>query len=210
MPEESRTNNRDLPLWELLRGEGPVLAVALHSGHHVRPDVERDKTSTSYIVRPEEVQALPGIRDIGDLLSLQPDVIDGHFRGGRQGEEYYSLQGMGIMNPLDNSSAFTPIMSGVEEVEVITSGFGAQYGNAQSGVVRISMREGDRTDWYTRFEARMYQLPCCGSLAVAIPSSPGCSSVPAASCGSVSSCPRPTPVPAARAPSSAACWPSGA
>ncbi len=120
----------------------------------VRPDVERDKTSTSYIVRPEEVEAMPGMRDIGDLLNLQPDVIDGHFRGGRQGEEYYSLQGMGIMNPLDNSSAFTPIMSAVEEVEVITSGFGAQYGNAQSGVVRISMREGDRTDWYTRFEAR--------------------------------------------------------
>src|SRR5690606_40437084 len=64
------------------------------------------KTSTSTIIRPEEIEAMPGMRDIGDVLSLNPDVIDGHFRGGRQGEEYYSLQGMGIMNPLDNSSAF--------------------------------------------------------------------------------------------------------
>ncbi len=120
-----------------------------------RPDVETDKTSTSYIVRPEDVQALPGIRDINDVLSLKPDVVDGHFRGGRQGEEFYSMQGMGIMNPLNNSAAFTPIMSAVEEVEVITSGFGAQYGNAQSGVVRISMREGSRTNWYSRFEGRL-------------------------------------------------------
>jgi len=56
---------------------------------------------------------------------------------------------------LDRSSAFLPIMSGVEEVEVITSGFGAQYGNAQSGIVNISMKEGDRNVWKTRIESRM-------------------------------------------------------
>lgn len=120
----------------------------------VRPDVEKEKTSTSAIVRFDEVQSLPGIRDVGSILSLAADVTDGHFRGGRLGEEYYTLQGMGIVNPLDNSSAFLPIMSGVEEVEVITSGFGAQYGNAQSGVVNISMKEGRIDRWTTRFESR--------------------------------------------------------
>jgi len=120
-----------------------------------RPDVERDKTSTSAIVRFDDIQTLPGVRDIGDVLNLTSDIVDGHFRGGREGEEYYTLQGMGIVNPLDRSSAFLPIMSGVEEVEVITSGFGAQYGNAQSGVVNISMKEGDRHVWRTRFESRM-------------------------------------------------------
>lgn len=121
----------------------------------VRPDVEQDKTSTSAIVRFDDVQKLPGIRDISDVIGLAADVYDGHFRGGRAGEEYYTLQGMGIINPLDRSSAFMPIMSGVEEVEVITSGFGAQYGNAQSGVVNISMKEGDRQVWKTRIESRM-------------------------------------------------------
>jgi outer membrane receptor protein involved in Fe transport len=119
-----------------------------------RPDVERDKTATSHIVRFDDVEGLPGVRDISDVLSLTGDVVDGHFRGGRVGEELYMLQGMGIVNPLDNSAAFMPIMSAVEEVEVITSGFGAQYGNAQSGVVRISMREGNRNQWDTRFEVR--------------------------------------------------------
>lgn len=121
----------------------------------VRPDVEKDKTSTSSIVRFDEVQKLPGIRDISDVIDLAADVIDGHFRGGREGEEYYTLQGMGIVNPLDRSSAFQPIMSGVEEVEVITSGFGAQYGNAQSGVVNISMKEGGSQVWESRIESRM-------------------------------------------------------
>jgi len=144
----NRTTTVDFELQEQTVDVGEIVVAA------ERPPVERDKTSTSYIVRAEDVESLPGIRDIGDVLRLQPDVIDGHFRGGRSGEEYYTLQGMGIVNPLDNSSAFMPILSAVEEVEVITSGFGAQYGNAQSGVVRISMKEGNRDAWSTRFEAR--------------------------------------------------------
>jgi outer membrane receptor protein involved in Fe transport len=119
-----------------------------------RPDVEPEKTSTSAIIRSEEVQAIAGMRDVSDVLTLAADITDGHFRGGREGEEYYTLQGMGIINPLNSSSAFMPIMSAVEEVEVITSGFGAQYGNAQSGVVNISMKEGRSDGWRTRFEVR--------------------------------------------------------
>ena len=119
-----------------------------------RPDVEKEKTSTSAIIRFDEVQSMPGIRDVSDVIGLAADVTDGHFRGGRSGEEYYTLQGMGIVNPLDNSSAFLPIMSAVEEVEVVTSGFGAQYGNAQSGVVNISMKEGKSDRWETRVETR--------------------------------------------------------
>ena len=119
-----------------------------------RPDVAREKTSTSEIVRAEEVLLTPGMRDLTDVLTLSSDVVDGHFRGGRENEELYVLAGMGIVNPLYGASAFVPIMSAVEEVEVITSGFGAQYGNAQSGVVNISMKEGKNDRWRGRAEVR--------------------------------------------------------
>lgn len=143
-----RTTNADFELSEAVLAMEEVVVQA------VRPDVEKEKTSTSAIVRFDDVRSLPGIRDVRDILGLAADVTDGHFRGGRLGEEYYTLQGMGIVNPLDNSSAFLPIMSGVEEVEVITSGFGAQYGNAQSGVVNISMKEGRSDRWRSRVETR--------------------------------------------------------
>ncbi|MDP2886185.1 MAG: TonB-dependent receptor [Ignavibacteria bacterium] len=119
-----------------------------------RPDVQPEKTSTSTVIRPEDVQSLAGMRDIGDVIGLAADVTDGHFRGGRANEEYYMLQGMGITNPYDASAAFRPILSAVEEVEVITSGFGAQYGNAQSGIVNITMKEGKSDKWSSRFEVR--------------------------------------------------------
>ncbi len=119
-----------------------------------RPDVEKEKTSTSAVIRTDEVQNMAGMRDVGDILGLAADVTDGHFRGGRDGEEYFTLQGMGIVNPLNSSSAFMPIMSAVEEVEVVTSGFGAQYGNAQSGVVNITMKEGKSDKWRATAEVR--------------------------------------------------------
>jgi outer membrane receptor protein involved in Fe transport len=120
-----------------------------------RPEVEKEKTSTSDIVRSEEVLAVPGIRDLTSVLSLSSDVSESHFRGGREGEELYNLQGMGIVNPLSNATSFAPIVSALEEVEIITSGFSAQYGNAQSGVVNISMKEGRSDKWTARAEARM-------------------------------------------------------
>ncbi|MEX0737306.1 MAG: TonB-dependent receptor [Bacteroidota bacterium] len=120
-----------------------------------RPDVVKERTASSEILRFDEVVNTPGVRDLGDLLSLTADVIDGHFRGGREGEELYNLGGMGIVNPLNNAAAFIPIMSAVEEVEVITGGFGAQYGNAQSGVVNIAMKEGNRSRWAGQVESRL-------------------------------------------------------
>ncbi|MBI5475261.1 MAG: TonB-dependent receptor [Ignavibacteriales bacterium] len=114
-----------------------------------RPDVEKEKTSTSAIFRAEDVKQIAGMRDVSNVIGLAADVTDGHFRGGRVGEELYTLQGMGIVNPLDNTTGLLPIMSAVEEVEVITSGFGAQYGNAQSGVVNITMKEGKADKWRT-------------------------------------------------------------
>ena len=144
----NRTTTVDFSLTEAVVEGAEVLITA------TRPDVEREKTSTSEVRRSEEVVNVPGIQDINDVLTLNADISEGHFRGGRENEELYNLQGMGIMNPLSSSSAFNPIMSAVEEVEVITSGFNAQYGNAQSGIVNITMKEGSADKWTARAEAR--------------------------------------------------------
>ena len=118
-----------------------------------RPDVEVDQTATLEIIRPEEVEQIAGITDLSDVLGLQAEVNDGHFRGGRSNEELYVLAGMGIINPLNSSRSFTPMLSAVEEVEVITSGFAAEYGNAMSGVINISTKEGGDS-WSSRAEIR--------------------------------------------------------
>ena len=140
-----KTTTIDFSLTSTTLTQGVVEVVA------TRPDVQPEKTSTSEVVRTADVKEIAGMRDVTDVIGLAADVTDGHFRGGRTGEEYYTLQGMGIVNPFDATSAFIPILSAVEEVEVVTSGFGAQYGNAQSGVVNITMKEGKSDKWIDHF-----------------------------------------------------------
>ncbi|MCF8414572.1 MAG: TonB-dependent receptor [Melioribacteraceae bacterium] len=113
--------------------------------------VEKDLTATKQTYNIDEVQSLAGVADIADILELQADVVDDHFRGGRVGESLYLMGGGSIVNPLNNQRAFKPIVTGLEQVEVYTSGFSAEYGNAQSGVVNMVTKEGgDR--WETRVE----------------------------------------------------------
>jgi hypothetical protein len=120
-----------------------------------RPDVEVEKTSTSMITRLDEVQQLPSMHSANDALKLSSEVDNDHFRGGRSDEVLYTLQGIASVNPYDNSNVINPIMSAIEEVEVVTSGMGAQYGSAQSGVVNISMKEGKTDKWRSFADVRV-------------------------------------------------------
>lgn len=120
-----------------------------------RPDVIPDNTSTVEFIKAADMAEIsPGVRDIEDVLGFIPEISDGHFRGGRIGEELYTIGGIRVLNPINNRPAISPIMSAVEEVQVITSGFGAQYGNAQSGIVNMYIKEGNREKWEGRVELR--------------------------------------------------------
>ncbi len=117
-----------------------------------RPEnVEKDLTATKLTYDIGEIQSIAGVQSIADILELQADVVDDHFRGGRVGESSYLIGGAAIVNPLNNERAFLPIVTGLEQVEVYTSGFSAEYGNAQSGVVNMVAKEG-KSSWNSRIE----------------------------------------------------------
>ncbi len=123
-----------------------VLVVA-----HKPQTVEKDLTATKQVYNTKEVESIAGVASISDILALQADVVDDHFRGGRVGESSYLIGGGSINNPLTNRRAFNPIVTSLEQVEVYTSGFSAEYGNAQSGVVNMAPKEGGQ-EWEFRME----------------------------------------------------------
>ncbi len=65
-----------------------------------------------------------------------------HFRGGRSGEVLYIVDGVTHVDPIDNCFSSDIPVSSIYETTVITGGFGAEYGNVQSGIVDIVSREG--------------------------------------------------------------------
>ena len=106
-----------------------------------RPIVQRDLTSTQTSVSAEELAALP-VQSFQDVVNLQAGVVEGHFRGGRTGEVAYLVDGVPVNDVYDQSFAFQVENQAIQEVQVISGTFNAEYGQAQSGVVNIVTKDG--------------------------------------------------------------------
>lgn len=106
-----------------------------------RPVVEVHRTSNIATVNREQLQALP-VQELQDIVNLQAGVVDGHFRGGRTGEVQYQVDGVSVNNAYNNSSTLKLDRSLLEEVQVISGTFDAEYGQAMSGVVNAVLKRG--------------------------------------------------------------------
>jgi hypothetical protein len=117
------------------------------------PLVARDNTISKSRFTVEEIQGLP-VEDLDEVIELGAGIYSttdrpgraGGFviRGGRTTESAIYIDGA-MVTDFSNQQTNTETASfGVEEVDVITGGFNAEFGNAQSGVVNIVTREGGR------------------------------------------------------------------
>lgn len=106
-----------------------------------RPLVQRDLTATTSVVSGEEMRALP-VDNFADVVNLQAGVVNGHFRGGRLGEVGYWVDGLPVTDVFDGSLGVGIENSMVEEVQVVTGAFNAEYGQAMSGIVNVVTRDG--------------------------------------------------------------------
>ncbi len=112
-----------------------------------KPVVQVNLTSTVATVSDQEIKTLP-VQELQDIVNLQAGVVDGHFRGGREGEVQYQVNGVSINNAYDNSQSIKIDRSIIQEVQVITGTFDAEYGQAMSGVVNTVLKSGsDRFEW---------------------------------------------------------------
>lgn len=111
-----------------------------------KPLVRMDQTSTSSIIGDDVISKLP-VEGIGDVLKLQAGVVvsssgDIHIRGGRANQIVYQIDGVPVTDVYDGSSAVNVNQNAVQELQVISGAFNAEYGQAQSGVVNLVTKDG--------------------------------------------------------------------
>lgn len=111
-----------------------------------RPLVIADETGSSVRVNSEEIEDIPGVTTVTDAVQLMPGVVgegeDLHVRGGRSGEAVYMVDGVAVNDALFNGQIPQVNKYSVQEIELLTGGYNAEYGNAQSGIVNIVTRSG--------------------------------------------------------------------
>ncbi len=126
---------------EVIQAEGIVATIERE------PLVTRDNTISKTRFSPEDVQGLP-VGGINALVDLAAGVYEGQsgfiIRGGRGSESATYVDGALITDFTSQRNNTEVGRFAVEEVDVITGGFNAEFGHAQSGVINIVTREGGR------------------------------------------------------------------
>lgn len=104
--------------------------------------VKKDQTSSIKNVSSDQINLLP-VEKIGDVIKMQSGVVAGHFRGGRKTEVSYMIDGMQVDESFLGEGRTVEVEPEViQDLEVITGTFNAEYGRAMSGVVNAVTKSG--------------------------------------------------------------------
>ena len=110
-----------------------------------RPLIQKDNTNKIRTTTSEDIDILP-VRGVDNIISLTAGVVqeaDAIFiRGGRQDEVGFYLEGANIKNPELGGRAVTIPQDALEEIQVQSGGYTAEYGGANSGIIRQQLKSG--------------------------------------------------------------------
>jgi len=112
-----------------------------------RPLVERDRTSRLTIVDAKVFDQAP-VREYIDIVAIQAGMTTDragvlHMRGGRGGEVVFMVDGVSIQDPYYRGGPSLILDKyTIQELQVLTGTYSAEYGRAMSGIVNIVLKEG--------------------------------------------------------------------
>ncbi len=136
------TTKLDFQLEETTLETSEAITIIAH-----KPLIRKDEVSTRHFVSSEEIELQP-ITTFQEAARNQAGVVGSHFRGGRSGEVLVMVDGIPVR---DFAGAYSGDMGGftgnvpkdaIEEMEVSLGGFSAEYGNVQSGIINLALKEG--------------------------------------------------------------------
>ncbi len=109
--------------------------------------IKRDVTSKLSIVSGDDISEKIPVTSINDVLATQAGFIEDengglHLRGGRDNEVAYYIDGVLVEDPIGGGLGTGIDINAVSELSVMTGGFNAEYGDAMSGIVNVTTKDG--------------------------------------------------------------------
>lgn len=147
-----RTTTQDFTLSDANIELNQVVIVA------TKPPVIKDRTSSATTIDNAQIEAAPveGLRGVMELSAGIQKSASGEYsvRGSGAYEVNFQINGIDQVSTntsapgtfgtdkANNSWKYDVNPLGVQQMELITGGFSAEYGNAQAGVVKVALKEG--------------------------------------------------------------------
>ena len=98
---------------EIIEGESVTIVAE-------RPLIEKDQTGSKDVVTSDEIKALP-VTNFDQIVELQAGVIGNNFRGGRDTEVLYLVDGVAVLEPFSGTRSATVGIQSIENLEELAS-----------------------------------------------------------------------------------------
>ncbi len=124
--------------------------------------IDTKSSSTKQSISAEKLREIP-VDNLSQAIATKAGIVaqggELHFRGGRGGEVKFQFDGVEATDPAFGGSANIANLA-VAGTDVLSGGFDAEFGNALSGVVSVSTKEGtDRLSGEVRWDTDRYGDP---------------------------------------------------
>lgn len=120
---------------EAVQGEEVVIVAE-------RPVVQKDVAASRANISVKEIESLP-VTTVNAVVALQAGIQGGLvIRGSEADQAAFIVDGLTLRNERDNTPYSGISLSSVQDIQVQTGGFNAEYGNIRSGVVNVVTKEG--------------------------------------------------------------------
>ncbi|QYF94248.1 TonB-dependent receptor [Massilia sp. PAMC28688] len=119
----------------------------------VRRTIDVSSTNNGASFNARQLAALPIGRNVESIIQLAPNTTradsrfsgGASFGGGAASENSYYINGFPVVNPLTGLGASQLPFGAIQEAQVLTGGFGAEFGRSVGGVVNIITKSGTNT-----------------------------------------------------------------
>lgn len=136
--------------------EGEAVSIVAQS-----PPIQKDLTAKMVILDGQTISEKLPVTHIKEVLRAQGGIIDDgqgnlHIRGGRTGELAWLVDGVLVKDVLNGGFGSSVDLNCIRELNILTGGFNAEYGEAMSGVINITTKEGgERPHFRFQYETPM-------------------------------------------------------
>jgi CarboxypepD_reg-like domain len=109
-----------------------------------RPVVVQDVSASQANFNIEEVKVLPVVT-VASVVGLQAGVQGLGIRGGGSDQTAFMVNGITLRDERDNTPYTAISFTSIDEIQIQTGGFNAEFGNIRSGLINVVTKEGKKT-----------------------------------------------------------------
>lgn len=117
--------------------------------------IDVSSVTSNTVFTAEQMKEIPVGRSVASVALLAPSVVSNSsysanapsFGGSASSENAYYINGYAVTNPLTSIGFSQLPFDGIDQMEVLTGGYGPQYGRSTGGVIAVTTKRGTN-DWH--------------------------------------------------------------